>query len=111
MHFASVEIRCDGVTSSVLIDGQELSNKITAIHFQHKGGDYPKVYLEMPVASVPVVGTAIRVKKHSPMFGLLKLFFRSEKRVMRLPYINCKAILPRGSTCFKYFRKEVSNGE
>ena len=82
MKFASVEIRCNGNTSSVVIDGKEVSHKVSAIVFQHEGGDYPRVYLEIPVDSVSVVGSQIQVKKQCPVPRPLRFFRRRKERTL-----------------------------
>lgn len=57
-----VEIRSDGVTSSVLIDGVDYSMKATSITFRHEGGHTPVVLIEMPVGSIHVVGSVAELR-------------------------------------------------
>lgn len=57
-EFAHIEIRSDGITSSILIDGVDFSTKVSSVTFQHRGGSLPVVWLEMPVDAVTVVGSA-----------------------------------------------------
>lgn len=52
-----VEIRSDGTTSSILINGVDYSMKASSITFHHKGGQIPVVQLELPVDTISVIGS------------------------------------------------------
>ncbi len=66
LGFAHIEIRSNGITSSILIDGVDFSMKVSSITFQHRGGSLPVVRLEMPVDAVTVVGSsALRISDGS----------------------------------------------
>ena len=53
-----VEIRSDGVTSSVLIDGMDYSMRASSITVHHEAGHVPVVRLELPIGSLSVTGSA-----------------------------------------------------
>lgn len=55
---ADVEIHYnyDETVGKVIVDGQDLSNKITAVKVNYKGGDIPIVTLEIPCDSLKLSG-------------------------------------------------------
>ena len=58
LELVHVEIRSDGITSSVLIDGVDYSMRASSITFHHEAGHIPVVRLELPIGSLSVTGRA-----------------------------------------------------
>ncbi len=61
---AKVEIKniCNAL-SEVIVDGQDLSNTLSAITYQHRAGETPKLILELIPRALDIVSNACEVKK------------------------------------------------
>ena len=61
---AKVEIRhIGGIATEVIVDGRDISKKLSAITYQHRAGETPKLILEMVPGTLNLASNACEVEK------------------------------------------------
>ena len=61
---AKVEIRnISAKTTEVIVDGRDISDKISGLTYQHCAGETPKLFLEMVPGTMDIVSNGCRVEK------------------------------------------------
>ncbi|MEY8405008.1 hypothetical protein AALA54_17215 [Oscillospiraceae bacterium 44-34] len=61
---AKVEIRnISAKTTEVIVDGRDISDKISGLTYQHCAGETPKLILEMVPGTMDIVSNGCRIEK------------------------------------------------
>ncbi len=64
---AKVEIKhVGGIATEVIVDGQNISDTLSAITYQHRAGENPKLVLEMIPGAFSLASNACEVEKEKP---------------------------------------------
>ncbi|NCE81747.1 hypothetical protein D1156_11900 [Neglecta sp. X58] len=61
---ANVEIRhVGGIATEVIVDGQDVSNMLSVVTYQHRAGEAPKLILEMVPGTFNLASNACKVEE------------------------------------------------
>lgn len=56
---ANISIECNGVTSKVMLDGEDISMKATSVTFTHIAGEVPAIQVTYLAGEARVIGSCI----------------------------------------------------
>lgn len=80
MDFAKIKLKTDGALTTIIIDGVDISDKVSCVTFRHEGGEYPVLCVECPVDSATIKGMSTYAEKRPPSrWRRMLRFLRGDK--------------------------------